>query len=110
MPDEDGGKGRPFWEPYRLTCEPIKVQGITVNSGELVAVPWEGRKHLIPYKGWAAIPIPDREEELVGIWLDVLPTTAPPGVAGPGPGPYPLESLLHPSLLEGFIKEIDADN
>jgi len=118
MADEKRAMGRPWWEPYALTCEPIKVQGMTINPGELVAILWDGRRYLKPYKGWAAIPAGDLKfgtamgltEDSVGYWLATMPSTAPPGVAGPGPGPHSIKAFEHPNLLEGLIKEIDADN
>jgi hypothetical protein len=116
MADEKRVMGRPWWEPYALTCEPIKVQGMTINPGELVVVLWDGKRYLEPYKGWAAIPAEDLEfgigapQGSIGYWLDTLPSTAPPGIARPGPGPHSIKSFEHPNLLEGLIKEIDADN
>ena len=93
----------PWWEPYSLCREPIKVQGVTVKPGERVVVACNGVEHSMVYKGWSRITS-FTGEEIDGYWMLGEPSTGPV----PGPGPYRLEELRHPSLLDGIISEIDA--
>ena len=68
-----------------------------------------GVEHSMTYKGWARIPagaggIGDGQA-IDGYWMLAEPGLGR-GVAGPGP--YRLEELRHPALLDGIISEIDA--
>jgi len=106
-----------WWEPRLLHCEPVKVQGMTISPGETVLVTIDGKTYAHLYKGWAhveeATPAqamgaclePDERTDFIGCWMDTTPGTGP----GMWPGPYRLDSLKHPNILEGMAREIDAD-
>lgn len=94
-----GGEGGSWWwEPPSLRQEPIKVQGVTVNPGDDVLVPWPGGEERLPYKGWAEI------NGEVFIWCRTHI-----GTHGPQPGPHALKDVKIPDLLDGIAREIGAD-
>ena len=94
------GGGHPWWEPPDLQCVPIKVQGITIKPGEVVLVRERSGVSKYTYKGCAYI----EKYGIMGYWMDTEPGSGPGG-----PGPYPMACLMHPNLLEGFTREIDAE-
>jgi len=98
-------KGAPFWESPPIRREPVKIQGVTVKPGEMVIVHRRGQ-HLMEFNGWAHIPAGawGNSEPYDGYWMMMERGTGP----GMDPGPYRLEELRHPSLLDGIAREIDA--
>ena len=76
----------------------IKVQGITINVGDPVLVLIDGQ--------WVRRFFAGRDASGKA-WMEITYWTSSMEQL---PGPFPLDELRHPSLLDGIIREIDADD
>jgi hypothetical protein len=97
-------KAERWWEPTGVRLDPVKVEGLLIQSGEQVIVHTEDGPFSMTYRGSSTALIGGLKL-VYTYWMDFEPGTAPQTT----PGPYTHSQLRHPGILDKIIHEIDAD-